>query len=72
MKEGKFHVWAVKTIDEGISILTGVPAGDRASDGSYPEGTVHYLVDRKLREMAEKAKEFGAEEKPTAKGSRAK
>ena len=49
VKEGKFHIYAVKSIDEGIEILTGVPAGDQESgDGSYPEGTVNYLVDRSL------------------------
>ncbi|HMK16373.1 MAG TPA: hypothetical protein VK450_05580 [Methanomicrobiales archaeon] len=48
----------MKTIDEGIEVLTGVPAGNRGKDGSYPEGTVNYLVDKKLREMAETYREF--------------
>jgi hypothetical protein len=54
----KFHVWPVKTIDEGIEILTGVPAGKRGPDGQFPEGTVGYRVDRRLREFAECLKEF--------------
>jgi len=62
VRDGKFHVWPVKTVDEGIEILTGVLAGEPSDDGGYPEGTVHYLVDRRLREMAETAKEFGAPE----------
>lgn len=58
--QGKFHIYAVKTIDEGIEILTGVKAGVRGEDGRYPEGTVNYLVDRRLRETAEGMKEFRA------------
>jgi len=59
--EGKFHIYAIKTVDEGMEILTGVPAGERKEDGSYPEGTVNYLVDQKLKELALKIKEFEAE-----------
>ena len=57
-KAGKFTIYPVKTIDEGIEVLTGVPAGNRGKDGTYPEGTVNYLVDKKLREMAETYREF--------------
>jgi lon-related putative ATP-dependent protease len=57
-KAGKFRIYAVSTIDEGIEVLTGVKAGERRPDGTYPEGTVNYLVDKKLREMADKMKEF--------------
>ena len=57
-KEGKFAIYAARTIDEGIEFLTGVPAGERQPDGSYKEGTVNYLVDRRLKEMAEMAREF--------------
>ncbi len=58
VKAGKFHIYAVGTIDEGISILTGVDAGERKADGAYPEGTINYLVDRKLEEMATKLRYF--------------
>jgi predicted ATP-dependent protease len=61
--KGKFHVWAVKTIDEGIEVLTGQKAGERQADGTYPDGTINYLVDRQLKDMAEKLKGFYAEEK---------
>lgn len=53
--EGKFHVWAVKTVDEGIEILTGVPAGVRAGTGRYPKGTIHYDVLRALKTIADEA-----------------
>ena len=57
-KEGKFAIYPARTIDEGIEFLTGVPAGERQSDGSYKEGTVNYLVNKRLQEMAEMAREF--------------
>ena len=53
VKEGKFHVYPVKTIDEGIEVLTGVPAGESDTEGVYPEGTINHKVQEKLDEMAE-------------------
>ncbi len=58
VKKKKFHIYAVKTIDEGIEILTGVKAGKRNSDGTFEKDTVNFKVDKSLREMAEKLKEF--------------
>jgi lon-related putative ATP-dependent protease len=58
VRDGKFHIYSVKTIDEGIQVLTGVRAGERQKDGSFEEETVNYRVDKRLREMAEKLKEF--------------
>ena len=63
VKQGQFHIYSATTIDEGIEILTGTPAGERQKDGSYPEGTVNHLVDKHLKEMAERLKGFYAEEK---------
>ncbi|MDI6755785.1 MAG: ATP-binding protein [Thermodesulfobacteriota bacterium] len=60
--DGKFHVYPVQNIDQGIEILTGVPAGERGVDETYPEGTVNFLVDKKLKELAKRMKEFEAEE----------
>ena len=56
VKAGKFRVYAVKTIDEALEILTGSLAGERQADGSYPEGTLNFLVDKKLKEMSKKLK----------------
>jgi lon-related putative ATP-dependent protease len=50
---GCFHIYAIDSVDEGIQILTGVPAGDR-SDGGYPEGTVNFLVEKRLKELADR------------------
>ncbi|MBI3622218.1 MAG: AAA family ATPase [Nitrospirae bacterium] len=51
---GRFHVYAVSTVDEALELLTGRPAGERQSDGSYPEGSVNAAVLVRLREMGEK------------------
>ena len=51
IKEGKFNIYAAKTIDEGLEILIGMPAGERQADGSFPEGTINRLVDQRLREL---------------------
>jgi lon-related putative ATP-dependent protease len=59
VKEGKFHIYAIKTIDEGIFILTGIKAGERNSKGKYPKGSVNYLVDEKLRSFARLASSSG-------------
>lgn len=50
---GKFHIWPVGTIDEGIEILTGLPAGAKGADGAYPPGTLHQLVGAKLKEYTD-------------------
>jgi ATP-dependent Lon protease len=58
VKAGKFHVYPVGTIDEGIEILTGVEAGTADAEGVYAEGTVHGLVDRELQRLAKGWKSF--------------
>jgi lon-related putative ATP-dependent protease len=61
IEQGQFHVYAVRTVDEAIELLTGVPAGERQEGGTYPEGTVNRLVYDRLRAMAEAARRWGAE-----------
>ena len=51
IREGKFNVYAVKTIDEGLELLTGTPAGEVDSNGEYPEGTVNHLITKRLGEL---------------------
>lgn len=60
VKAGKFHIYPVKTIEEGIELLTGVPAGKRSANGNYEENSIYGRVDKRLREMAETAKRFQA------------
>ncbi len=73
VREGRFHVYPVRTIDEGIEILTGVEAGVADAGGEYPEGTVHGLVDRELQRLAKGLKpytEAGEKGEGTPEGSK--
>ncbi|MBU0990137.1 MAG: AAA family ATPase [Proteobacteria bacterium] len=74
VEKGRFHIYPVKTIDEGIEILTGKKAGARDAKDSYPKGSINYLVDQKLKELAEGLKNFGNDKKEEEKekGTRAK
>ena len=52
VKNKKFHIYAVSTIEEGIEVLTGVPAGRKDKDGNFPAGTINYLAYEKLKKFA--------------------
>jgi len=54
VQNGKFHIYSVENVKEGIEILTGVKAGERGPDGKYPEDTIYGMVDNRLRLMSEK------------------
>lgn len=58
VENGQFHIYPVKTIDEGLEILTGVKAGEKQKDGSFEEGTVNYQVDKELERLAQAWHEF--------------
>jgi ATP-dependent Lon protease len=59
VKENMFHIYPIKTIHEGITLLTGVDCGKRDSEGKFPPGTVYFLVEHKLKSYANKFKEYG-------------
>ena len=54
VRRGRFHIYPVGTIDEGIEILTGVNAGQLKTDGTYDPGTVNYKVNKRLAEMTQR------------------
>ena len=56
---GRFHIWAIGTIDEGLEILTGVSAGQRTEEGNWPEASINGRVDARLRQLAETVRSFG-------------
>jgi lon-related putative ATP-dependent protease len=62
VKEGKFHIWPISTVEDGIEILTGMKAGELQPDGTYPEGTLFRKVDDRILEIAEIVRRFGKEE----------
>ena len=55
---GEFHIYPVTTVDEGIELLTGVPAGEPGPEGKYPEGTINGQVEKRLTSLAEMSKKF--------------
>ena len=60
VKAGKFNIWSVKTIDEGIEVLTGKKAGQKLENGAFEDDTINQLVDKQLRYMADKLKDYPA------------
>src|SRR5438105_10255112 len=64
----KFHVWAVTSIDEGIELLTGVPAGEGRNDGSYPPDSVHGRVQARLAAYAEDLERYTRPSQPSPNG----
>jgi predicted ATP-dependent protease len=60
---GRFHVYAVETIDQGIELLTGVPAGERNDAGEFPDGSVNQRVEARLAALADKRLAFGVAER---------
>jgi predicted ATP-dependent protease len=64
--EGQFHIYAVATIEQGIELLTGLPAGEANDQGDYPDGTIYAAVQRKLSAYREALQ---AEAKPRSNGA---
>lgn len=69
VRDNKFHIWAIDTVEEGIEILTGIPAGAVMPDGRYQEGSVFAMVDEKLQQFADLARSYGQEEGSDGAGS---
>ncbi len=53
VEDGRFHIWAMDHVDDGIEMLTGAPAGQRDSDGAFPPESVHGLVQQRLQALAQ-------------------
>lgn len=56
VKSGLFHIYAISTIEEGIELLTGVPAGKKDENGNFPAGTINYLAYQRLKKYADASK----------------
>ncbi len=65
--KGLFHIYPVTHISEGIKILTGMDLGEPKEDGTYPEGTISYLVQKRLKEMLDTVKALEKEDKDKGK-----
>jgi lon-related putative ATP-dependent protease len=60
--QGRFHVWSVATVEQGIEVLTGKKAGKRRKDGTYPKGSIYALVDGRLKAFAKGMANFGKDD----------
>ena len=57
VRAGRFHVWSARTVEEGIELLTGIPAGERGPDVQFPDGTLHARVEERLERWARMTEE---------------
>ncbi|WP_296806451.1 ATP-binding protein [Thiocapsa sp.] len=69
--QGRFAVYPIASIDEGIEILTGTPAGERAADGGFPEGSVNARVEARLIGFSERLRALHARDGETRPSERA-
>ena len=60
--QGKFHIYPVGTIDEGMQLLAGIPVGERDEQGQYPEDSINGRVCARLSRLAKARREFSREE----------
>jgi len=62
---GKFHIWPITTVDEGLELLTGQDPGELKDDGTYPEGSINHAAATRLVEFADAVRSIsaGAEKK---------
>ena len=70
VKKKKFKIYSIDTIDEGIEILTGFKAGERNAKGKFPRGSINYLVEKKLKDIANALKEDDSNKKGKKKTKR--
>jgi len=69
VKDNKFHIYPIESVDQAIELLTGKEAGKKGSTGKFKTGTVNYLVDKKLKEFAEDYRKFGRQNTNIRKGN---
>ena len=63
---GKFKIWAIDHVDQGIEILTGVPAGERQEDGTWTPDSINFLVDERLADLGQRLRDWGREGSPSS------
>jgi predicted ATP-dependent protease len=66
VRKGKFHIYAVSTVEEGLELLTGMKCGKRGKSGKYPKGTLNRLVTDRLDALAKGFKEYAPPGEPKA------
>ncbi len=61
VRDGRFHIWPIATVEEGLLLLTGLSVGELGDDGTWTEGSIFARVDARLEELAQAAKTFASE-----------
>jgi len=69
VKDNKFHIYPIESVDQAIELLTGKEAGKKGSTGKFKTGTVNYLADKKLKEFAENYRKFGRQNTNIRRGN---
>ncbi len=69
IKDNKFHIYPIESVDQAIELLTGKEAGKKGSTGKFKTGTVNYLADKKLKQFAEDYRKFGRQNTNIRKGN---
>jgi len=64
VEKGRFRIIPIKSIDQGIAVLTGKPAGKRGRNGRFPEGSVNALVEQRMHDFANLRQSFGRHNEP--------
>ena len=72
VKAGQFNIWSIETIEQGIEILTGLPAGERGKNRNFPKGTLFQLVEERLQKMDTLMKKHDVEHKQVTRKSHGK
>lgn len=62
VETGKFTIWAIGTVDEGLELVMGIPAGELDNQNNYPLGTIHHATKKRLYELAAHLKTFNKDE----------
>jgi lon-related putative ATP-dependent protease len=60
VNEGKFHIYPIRSIDEGLELLTGGKAGRRNAKGEFPKSSINHLIEHRLKEMANQVKNYSS------------
>jgi len=58
IEQGKFHIYPINTIDEGLEILTGMVSGRRSARGVFPKDSINAHIEHRLKEMANQVKNY--------------
>jgi len=67
VRDGRFSIYLIDSVEEGLELLTGLHSGEQREDGSYPEGTVNYLVAKRLTEISDALKDKKEEKEEETK-----